>query len=492
MAQTFDPTAATAAYLAQLPPEAHAKATAYTQGGHWLLLWGALVAVAVSFLIVRSGLLTGLRRKIEGRRNRPVLASFVVGVVYLVVDSLLSLPWAAYSQWWRQKQYGLTSQAFLGWLTEGAISLAITAVIGGLFFTALYALIRKAPRTWWAWGGGLTAAFIAASLLLAPLYIEPIFNRYTPAPAGPVRDEVVAMARTVGVPSDKIFVYDGSKQSNAYTANVSGLFGSARVAMSDTMFKKGADIAEVRGVVGHEMGHYAHHHALWIAGIMSLLAVAAFFLVDRLFAPAARLLGADQVKGLADPAGLPVLSAVLTVLLLLATPATSSLIRIAESDADRFSLVHFNEPDGLAKALVKTIEYRAATPGRLEEIIFYDHPAVGRRIRRAMDWKAAHPKPFPKAASDAEIRAAFVGRRIMFPPPMPVGTGGVELRADGSWFQRHDFGAEQGRHEIDGGRLCLTSEKGARTCYDVGRSGQGWTLAAAGVAPVPVTLEPLV
>jgi len=491
MAQTFDPAAATAAYLAQLPPEAHAKATAYTQGGHWLLLWGALVAILVSFLIVRSGLLSGLRRKVEGRRTRPVLASFVVGVVYLIVDSVLSLPWAVYSQWWRQTQYGLTSQAFSGWLIEGAISLAITAVIGGLFFTLLYALIRKAPRTWWVWSGGLTAVFIAASLLLAPLYIEPIFNHYTPAPAGPVRDEVVAMAKTVGVPSDKIFVYDGSKQSNAYTANVSGLFGSARVAMSDTMFKKGADIAEVRGVVGHEMGHYAHQHAIWIAGVMSLLAIAAFFLVDRLFAPAARLLGADQVKGVADPAGLPVLSAVLTVLFLLATPVTSSLIRIAESDADRFSLVHFNEPDGLAKALVKTIEYRAATPGRLEEIIFYDHPAVGRRIQRAMDWKAAHPKASPTAALDAAARAAFVGRTVMFPPPMPVGTGGVVLNADGSWFQRHDFGVEQGRYAIDGGRLCLTSEKGARTCYAMGRNGQGWTLAAEGGAPAAVTLEPI-
>ena len=64
---------------------------------------------------------------------------------------------------------------------------------------------------------------------------------------------------------------------------------------------------------------------------------------------------------------------------------------MAETDADKFSLEHFNEPDGLAKALVKTIEYRAATPSKLEEVMFYDHPAVGSRVRRAMDWKAAHP-----------------------------------------------------------------------------------------------------
>ena len=393
MAQAFDPAAATAAYLAQLPPEAHAKATAYTQGGHWLLLWGFLVAVAVSWLIVRGGVLVGLRRGLEKRRPRPVLVSLVVGIVYLLIDGVLSLPWSAYSGWWRQKQYGLTSQAFTGWLGESAINLAIMSVLFGLFFVALYALIRRAPRTWWLWSGGLTAGFIAVMMIIAPIYIEPIFNKYTPAPAGPVRDTVVTMAKANGIPADKIFVYNGSKQSNAYTANVSGLFGTARVAMSDTMFKQGADIAEVRGVVGHEMGHYAHHHVIWIAGAMSLLAVLAFFLVDRLFNPVSRLLGAEQVKGLADPAGLPALSVILAVLSLLGTPLTNSLIRFAETDADRYSLEHEDEPDGLSKALVKTIEYRAATPGVVEEVLFYDHPSVGRRIRDAMDWKAAHPAP---------------------------------------------------------------------------------------------------
>jgi STE24 endopeptidase len=389
----FDPAAATAAYLAQLPPEAHAKATAYTQGGHWLLLWGFLVSALVSFLIVRSGVLVGLRRKLERRKPRPVLVSLVVGVVYLLIDSVLSLPWSVYAGWWRQKSYGLTSQAFTGWLGETAISTMITAVLFGLFLVALYALIRRAPRTWWVWGGGLTAVFITVLMVLGPIYIEPIFNKYTPAPNGPVRDQVVAMAKANGIPADKIFVYNGSKQSNAYTANVSGLFGTARVAMSDTMFKQGADLAEVRGVVGHEMGHYAHQHALWIAGVMSLLAVVAFFLIDRLFAPVAALMGADTVKGVADPAGLPVLAVILALLGLLGQPLTNSLVRIAESDADHYSLEHFNEPDGLSKALVKTIEYRAATPGVVEEVLFYDHPAVGRRVRTAMDWKAAHPKP---------------------------------------------------------------------------------------------------
>ena len=389
---TFDAAAETAKYLATLPPEVHAKATAYTQGGHWLLLWGTLVALLVSWIIIRTGVLTGLRARI-GKGGIGALAVLVVVPVAMLMDSVLSLPWTIYTRWFRETKYGLSSQPLPEWLGEWGMQLGIGLVMNVILFSIIYLLIRRAPKRWWLWGGLVTSLFVIVAIVISPVLIEPLFNKYTPAPAGAVRDTVVEMAKANGVPSDKIFIYNGSKQSNRYTANVSGLFGSARVAMSDTMFKKDADIAEVRGVVGHEMGHYVHMHSLWMAGVFSLLAMIGFFLVDRLFPLAMRLLGARGVEGIADPAGLPVLFAVLSVLSLLATPVTSTLIRTMEADADNFSLQRVNEPDGLAKALVKTIEYRAATPGKLEEIIFYDHPSVGWRVRNAMDWKAAHLKP---------------------------------------------------------------------------------------------------
>lgn len=411
---TFDAAAETARYLATLPPEAHAKATAYTQGGHWLLLWGTLVAILVSWLIVKSGLLVRLRSRFKSPHSA-WLAVLVVVPVGMLLDSLLSLPWTVYASWFRETKYGLTSQPLPEWLGEWGIQLLIGTVMSLVLFSVIYALMRRAPRRWWLWGGLATSLFVVIAIVISPVLIEPLFNTYTPAPAGPVRDAVVAMARANNVPSDKIFIYDGSKQSNRYTANVSGLFGSARIAMSDTMFKQDADLAEVRGVVGHEMGHYAHTHSLWMAGVLSLLAMIGFFLVDRLFPVATRLLGARGVEGVADPAGLPVLTAVLSVLALLATPATSTLIRTMEADADNFSLQRVNEPDGLAKALVKTIEYRAATPGKLEEIIFYDHPSVGWRVRNAMDWKAAHPLVPPPVLIDMTP-----DRPELAPPPPPT------------------------------------------------------------------------
>jgi STE24 endopeptidase len=396
MAQGFDPAAATAAYLATLSPEAHAKATAYTQGGHWVLLWTAVIGVLVSWIVLKTGVLVRVRSGVETRKPRPWLAVLVVLLVDFILEGLLSIPWDAYARWWREKGYGLTSQPFAGWLTEHFMALAIGVVSSLIVYSLLYWLIRRAPRTWWLWAGVATTVVSIVFFIAGIFLIEPLFNTYKPAPPGPVRDEVVAMAKQVGVPSDKILIYNGSKQSNRYTANAGGLFGYGRVAMSDVMFKKDADLAEVRGVVGHEMGHYVRKHVLLGAVFQGVVAIVGLFLVSRLFGWAAGLLGAKGVTSIADPAGFPVISITVTVLTLLATPITNSFSRWGEADADHFSVVHFNEPDGLAKALVKTIEYRASSPSALEEFVFYDHPSVGARVRAMMDWKAAHP-PTPQA-----------------------------------------------------------------------------------------------
>ena len=392
MAQGFDPAAATTAYLATMSPEAHAKATAYTQGGHWLLLWGALVAIATAWRVLRSGVLVATRVAIERHKARPWLAAAAVLGLDALIEPVLGLPWTIYADWWREKSYGLTNRGLGGFLGEFAITSVITIIVAVILFSLLYWLMRKAPRTWWAWSGGVVAIAFIVLLVLAPVFVEPLLNDYKPAPPGPVRDAIVQMAEANGVPHDKIYVYDGSKQSNRYTANVSGLFGTARIAMSDVMFAKGADLAEVKAVVGHEMGHYVRKDVFWMAGAFGLMALVGFFLTDRLFAPVLRLTGAKGVQGLSDPAGFPVIGIILAVLGLLATPVYSWIIRQGEVAADRYSLEHVNEPDGLARALVKTIEYRAATPSKLEEALFYDHPAVGNRVRKAMDWKAAQQK----------------------------------------------------------------------------------------------------
>jgi STE24 endopeptidase len=392
----FDPTAATAAYLATLSPAAQAKALAYTQGGHWLLLWGWLVTVAASVVILKSGLLLRLARGLEHTRPRPLTAAFVASLLFLVADWVLELPWTSYADWWRERQYGMTSQPWSGWLADQAILFAASLPVLALLLTLLYGLVRRAPRSWPLWTGAICGAFVVFGAWASPAVIEPLLNHYAPAPPGPVRDQVVTLGRSVGVPTDKIFVYNGSEQSNRYTANVAGLFGTGRVALSDTMFKQGADLAEVRGIVGHEMGHYVLHHMLWGALFQAVMAALGAVGVMLLFPLVRGWLSAGDVRGVADPAGLPIVYLIVATLSLAATPIFNTQTRMHEAAADAFSLEHAHEPDGLAKALVKTIAYRAASPSDLEEFIFYDHPSVEHRIRKAMDWKAAHAGAVPQ------------------------------------------------------------------------------------------------
>jgi STE24 endopeptidase len=259
-------------------------------------------------------------------------------------------------------------------------------VLGGLFLAALYWLINRTGRRWWIWSGGLVAGALAFMMLLSPILIEPLFNRYEPVPAGPVREALVGMAEEAGIPEDRLFMYDGSRQSNNFTANVSGVFGSARIAISDVALKQ-ASLDEVRAVTGHEIGHYVLGHVWWSILVYSVLAILIFFLIDLLFPRFARAFGSSAA--LRDIRGLPVLAFMLGLLLVLAMPLTNMLSRMLETQSDAYSLRTVNEPDGLASALVKTAEYRYPRPHPVQEAIFYTHPSVERRVRRAMEWKAS-------------------------------------------------------------------------------------------------------
>ncbi len=196
----------------------------------------------------------------------------MIAAVYFVVANLISLPWTLYQEWWRELGYGRTSQPLGDFLGQSALSVAIFAVLVGLFFVGVYGLMRRAGRFWWAWSGALTAFALSAFLLAGPVFIEPLFNDYKPVPAGEVRDALVVMAKQAGVPEDRLFVYDGSRQSNNFTANVSGIAGSARIAISDIAFK-GASLDEVKAVTGHEIGHYVLGHVWRTVILLSVLAV---------------------------------------------------------------------------------------------------------------------------------------------------------------------------------------------------------------------------
>ena len=382
----FDTNAATASYIDSLGPAALQKAHDYTVGKEWMLLWSFLVAALVTWLIVKSGVLDRIQGRIAERRQN--LRAFTVSLVFLVVSFVLTLPWTIYASWWREKGYGRTSQPFGDWFGQSLLAAAISWIVSALLLLGVYWLIRRTGKRWWLWSGGLVAVTFSVLILLAPILIEPLFNKYEPVPPGKVRDAVVEMAGRAGVPPERVFMFNGSRQSNNFTANAGGVGSTARVAISDVALKN-ASLDEVRAVTGHEIGHYVLKHTWWGILFYSVGAILLFWLANLLFPRFARLFGSTAT--IAEPRGVPVLGFMVSLLGLLSLPLLNTFGRTLESQADLYSLQTENRPDALSTALVKTAEYRYPRPGRVEEILFYDHPSVEARVRRAMEWKAAHP-----------------------------------------------------------------------------------------------------
>lgn len=215
--------------------------------------------------------------------------------------------------------------------------------------------------------------------------IEPIFNEYRPLPEGPVRSALTQMAADAQIPPDRLFVYDGSRQSNNFTANVSGILGTGRIAISDVAFQQ-ASLDEVRPVTGHEIGHYVLGHLWDIVPVMALVALAGFYAADRLFPVVAGLFGSRARVDM--PEGLPILIFMFWLIAVLAQPLVFAVSRHSEREADNYALCTTGLADALAQALIKTAGNRDPRPSPLQEAVFYTHPSIEWRVNNAMEWKA--------------------------------------------------------------------------------------------------------
>jgi STE24 endopeptidase len=386
----FDPRAATEAYLNSLGAEKRAKSDAYFEGGYWLTLWSFLYGLGVAGILLGSRLSAGMRDLAERITRVRALQTWLYAIQYMVVSFVLSFPLAVYTDYFREHQYGLSTQTFGAWLGEGLKALGIGLVLGGLALTLLYAVVRKAPRTWWIWGAIVSLLFAVAGIALGPVFIEPMFNNYTELQDSTLRGPILALARANGIPAQHVYVVDASKQSNRVSANVAGLFGTTRIALNDNLLHRGS-VAEVKAVMGHEMGHYVLHHVSKSLLFVGVVLVVGFLFLRWGFAVATARWG-DRwgLRGIADPAGLPLLAALFSIYGFVLTPVFNTQTRTMEAEADIFGLNAAREPDGMAQATLQLSEYRKLSPGPIEEYIFFDHPSGRNRILMAMRWKAEH------------------------------------------------------------------------------------------------------
>lgn len=387
-----DPEAATESYLARLSPEQRERSDSYFEGGYWLLLWSFLYGLAVYGLLLFSGLSARMRNLAERMTRFRPLRVFLYAVQFTLVTALLFFPLTLYADFFREHQYGLATQDFPAWMVDQLKGLALSLVLGSLVLMGLYGVLRRAPRNWWIWGAMVSLVFLIVAVALGPVFIEPIFNDYTELRDPRFRGPILSLARANGIPAEHVYVVDASRQTNRISANVAGLFGTTRIALNDNLLKRTSP-AGVQAVMGHEMGHYVLNHVYESILYFGVVLVAGFAFLRWSFGRATARWGERWgIRGVDDPAGLPLFAALLTVFFFVLTPLNNTYIRTNEVEADIFGLNAARQPDGFAEVALLLGEYRKLSPGPVEEWIFFDHPSGRNRIRMAMKWKAENPR----------------------------------------------------------------------------------------------------
>ena len=390
----FDATAATNAYLAQIPADKTARSDAYFEGGYWLILWDFLYGSAVALLLLNlrwSARMRDLSERVT--RFKPV-HTFVYFLQYLVLTSILIFPLSVYEDYFREHKYGLATQTFGPWMADQFKNLGVNLVLGGLLAMLLFGVVRRLPRTWWIWGAVVTLAFTIFTVLIAPVYIVPIFNKVTRLDDPKIVDPILSMARANGIPAKDVYEIDASKQTTRMSANVSGFANTMRITLNDNLLRRGSP-EEIQAVMGHEMGHYVMNHVYKFIMFLSIVTVLAFVYLYWGLGWALQRWGEKwQIRGVGDTAVLPLVVLLITIFGFVITPIMNTAIRTQEYEADMYGLNTSRQPDGFAQAAIHLGEYRKMNPGPIEEVIFFDHPSGRNRIYAAMRWKAENLKLF--------------------------------------------------------------------------------------------------
>ncbi|MBM3460033.1 MAG: M48 family peptidase, partial [Armatimonadetes bacterium] len=223
-------------------------------------------------------------------------------------------------------------------------------------------------------------------VLVAPVLVDPIYNRYTPLPDTPFRARILELAHSAGIRESAVFQVEMSHRTKSVNAYVTGLGGTARIVLWDTLLLRLSE-EEALAVMAHEMGHYVERHvpiglAGAVAGTLVLLLI-----LDRLARAALhRWRNRWRVEGLDDLAMYPLYLALVIGLNFAASPVTCALSRVLESRADEFALRQTADPRDVASALVKLSENNLSDPRppAFVEFWLFTHPPLQARIDRAL------------------------------------------------------------------------------------------------------------
>ena len=366
---------------------------AYAHGHYWLFLVWNLFTFAVLWTMLQSRFASRVRRFAERFSRRPNLVVMMSVAIFSVVMQLTSLPLAIGTGYLREKRYGFMNQDLGAWMGDRGKQFAVSLAIRLLLVTLLYLAMRRFGRGWWVPGAALTIGATILGIAVAPVVVDPLFNAFTPLQDQDLRREILALAHDQGIPAHEVYQMDASRQSEHNNAYVTGLLGTQRIVLYDTLLKRFAP-REIKAIMGHEMGHYVLRHVWKTVAFLVPIILVGFLFVDRL---ARRLIASHprwDIRRIEDPASIPVVVMLALLFTLLTGPIVSTYSRHQESAADRFGLEVTRDPEAAASTFAKFGRYDLSEyeVNPVIETLLFTHPSVNNRIRRAQAWARAHPE----------------------------------------------------------------------------------------------------
>lgn len=360
----------------------------YSNTRYALYFAGTLVSTLALLFLLRSGISARLR-DLAGQPGRNGLArAYVYYPLLTLAYGAITFPLAFYASFLLPRQYGLSNQSLGGWVVDGLKGFAISALLGPPVVALLFWTIRRSPQRWWVTFWLASIPLITLATVASPLIVDPLFNRFEPLKNETLRERILALAQRAGIERGRVYEMDASSRTKAVNAYVTGLGGSARIVLWDTLLQK-LDDDEVLFVMAHEMGHYVEGHvaiglSAAIAGSLLVL-----FLTDRI---TRRLLerGGERcrISGLDDLAALPAMLLVLLLLNFVGDPVSSFVSRTIEERADTFGLRLTHNGRAAASSFIKLSELNLSNPDppKFIEIWMFSHPPLRSRIRKALAW----------------------------------------------------------------------------------------------------------
>lgn len=376
------------AFRATIDEPSYKKSVAYTLAkgrlGNLEDTWSAIVLLFFLF----SGVLPWAFRFFSQGWGQSawVMAAFLFAMGLAL--SLPGLPFDWFAQFRLEEKFGFNTTTPKIWWMDRLKGLLLAVALGYPLLVLMLKTVEWTGTGWWRWAWAALLAFQFLMLVLAPVLILPLFNKFTPLPEGSLRERLLALARRTRFRARGIQVMDGSKRSRHSNAFFTGFGRFRKIVLFDTLVQQLSE-PELEAVLAHEIGHYRKKHIPKMLAVSAVSSLAGFYFIAVLAGQAwfYRAFGFQPAAFSLEPSAI---APALLLFGLLAGTVTfwfSPLLhwwsRRYEYQADAFAAHVMNEAQSLMGALRKLNEKNLSnlTPHPWYSGFYYSHPTLLERER---------------------------------------------------------------------------------------------------------------